>query len=105
MLTEEDKKFMAYWEANRTKKKKVFRQLSVGLPVSVAIVVGIFANVISGWYTRAEKAMSKQNASLILVLIVAAILIVIFFVVFSARHRWDLNEQHYNELASKAERP
>jgi hypothetical protein len=31
------------------------------------------------------------------------LLIVIFIVIFSARHRWDMNEQRYRELQAKRE--
>jgi hypothetical protein len=45
--------------------------------------------------------MKKEQSSLILVLLAAALLIVVFIVVFSARHRWDLNEQRYRELLNR----
>ena len=45
--------------------------------------------------------MKKEESSLILVLLAAALLIVAFVVVFSVRHRWDLNEQRYRELLSR----
>ena len=49
-------------------------------------------------------AMSEEDPTLILVLLLAAVLIVVFVVVFSARHRWDMNEQHYKELLSRRDR-
>jgi len=103
MISEEDKRFMEYWKENRLRKKKVFRQLYIGLPLAVALVIAIFANFFSGWYRRATIVMDKEKSSLVLVLVVAALLIVAFVVVFSVRHRWDLNEQHYNELVAKQE--
>lgn len=104
MLSEEDKRFIAYWEVNRVRKKKVIRQLSVGLPLSVALVIAITVNFFSGWYKRASIAMDKGQSSLILILILAALLIVAFVVIFSVRHKWDLNEQHYKELLARQER-
>jgi len=98
MLTKEEADFVVYWEQNRLKKKKVLRQLYVGLPLAVVMVVTIFANFFSGWYKRAEMVMRREHSSLILVFMIAAILIVIFVVIFSARHRWDINEQRYREL-------
>jgi membrane protein YdbS with pleckstrin-like domain len=102
MLTEEEKEFIEYWQANREKKKKIRRQLSVGLPAAVLMVAAIFANLFSGWDKRAQMALS-MDPSLILVLIVAAFLIVIFITIFSARHRWDLNEQRYREITGRSE--
>jgi membrane protein YdbS with pleckstrin-like domain len=100
MLTEEEKKFVAYWEQNRFKKKKIFRQLYVGLPLGVLLSVGILMNFLSGWYKRAEMQI-RVDASGVLVVLVAILLIVVFVVVFSARHRWDMNENRYKELLSK----
>jgi len=104
MLTEEEKGFVEYWENNRLRKKKVWRQLSIGLPLAVVLVMAIFANLFSGWDKRAEMEMKKEQSSLILVLLAAALLIVAFVVVFSARHRWDLNEQRYRELLDRRDR-
>ncbi len=100
MLTIEENEFIRYWEANRLRKKKVFRQLSVGLPLGVLLAIAIFVNFFSGWYKRAEM-MLNADPSIIVVLLIAVLSIVIFVVIFSARHRWDLNEQRYRELLSK----
>lgn len=92
---------MAYWEENRQKKSRVLRQLYVGMPLAVILVIAIFVNFFSGWYTRAGMAMREEQSSLILVLLLAALLIVAFIVIFSARHRWDQNEQQYRELQAR----
>ena len=104
MLTEDEKLFLEYWEANRLRKKKVWRQLSVGLPLGVAMVIGIVINIFSGWYKRADMKI-RTDGSVILVVVIAAILIVIFTTVFSAKHRWDLNEQRYREFLAKKDEP
>ncbi|HMK26231.1 MAG TPA: hypothetical protein VK483_09400 [Chitinophagaceae bacterium] len=104
MLTEEENGFIGYWENNRLRKKKIWRQLSIGLPLAVVLVIAIFANLFSGWDKRAEMEMKKEQSSLILVLLAAALLIVAFVVIFSARHRWDLNEQRYRELLDRRDR-
>jgi uncharacterized membrane protein len=104
MYTEEEKGFIEYWEQNRDRKKKVFRQLAIGLPTGVLLVTGIFANFFLGWFKRAEMTLRREQSSLILVLLVAALLIVVFIVVFSARHKWDMNEQRYRELLSRKTR-
>ncbi len=104
MLTEEENSFIRYWENNRQKKKKVRKQLSVGLPLAVALVLAIFVNLFSGWYKRAEIEMKKEDSSLILVLLAAVLFIVAFVVVFSVHHRWDMNEQRYKELLSRKDK-
>lgn len=101
MLTSEEKGFIEYWEENRLKKKKVLRQLYVGLPMAVILIATIFINFFSGWFKKADMVLHQEKSSLIIVLIIGALMIVVFIVVFSARHRWDLNEQSYRELMIK----
>ncbi len=104
MLTEEEKKFIEYWKENRLRKKKIFRNLSVGLPLGVLLVSAIFINFFSGWYKRADM-MLRADVSIVPVLLVAILLIVVFVTIFSARHRWDMNEQKFNELISRNDHP
>lgn len=104
MLTEEENRFIEYWETNRLQKKRVLKHLYVGLPLSSVLVIAIFINFYSGWYKRADMQI-RANSSLLLVLVIAAILIVVFTTVFSVRHKWDINEQYYRELLAKKEKP
>lgn len=109
MLTEEELKFVEYWEANRLRRKRFFKQLAIGLPLGAVMVIAIFLSYLSGWHKQADieirsQAQSQPDyASIILVLIVAGILIVVFTAVFSAKHKWDLHEQRYRELLAKKE--
>jgi len=100
MLTDEEKNFIEYWEYHRLKKKKVVKQLSVGLPLGVVIVAAIFINFFSGWDKRAQMVINT-DPSVILIVIIACLLIVLFIAIFSVRHKWDLNEQRYRELLAK----
>jgi hypothetical protein len=45
MLSDEEKTFLEYWEKNREKEKKSFKQLMIGLPLGLlfAFRVGIRA--------------------------------------------------------------
>lgn len=104
MLTDHEKRFVEFWEANRLRKKKVWRQLSLGLPLGAVLVVGIIANFLSGWYKRADMKI-HADGSVVLVIVIAAILIVIFTTVFSAKHQWDMNEQRYREFLAKKDSP
>ena len=109
VLTPEEEKFIQYWEYNRLKKRKITKQLSIGLPIGVLLVIGIFASVFARWDKHAEVQMREEmqytaSPTLILVFIIAALLIVAFFVIFSARHSWDLNEQRYKELTARLDK-
>jgi uncharacterized membrane protein YfcA len=103
MLTEDEKSFIDYWEHNRVNKRKVLKQLSVGLPLGVLLVAAIFLNFFSGWDKRALVVISS-DPSLIIIIIIACLLIVAFIVIFSVRHKWDLDEQHYKELITRRDR-
>lgn len=99
-MTDEEKGFMLYWEENREKEKKTLRQLLIGLPLGLIFTLPILLNLFSGWDKRAAMiANTKLNP---VVLIVAVLAIACFFAIFNKKHRWDMNEQRYNELkASK----
>ena len=100
MLTPDEEKFIEYWEANRLSRKKVLKQLYVGLPFASLLVIAIVVNFLSGWYKRADMEI-RSNSSLILVVVIAGIAIVVFTTVFSVRHKWEMNEQIYRELLAK----
>lgn len=102
MLSEEEKQFLQYWEVNRDKDKKAFRQLLIGLPLGLVFTLPILLNFMSGWYKRA--AMIRNSSFNPLVLIVAVILIVCFFAIFNKKHQWDIREQRYRELKVKEEK-
>lgn len=102
MLNKEELGFIEYWEQNRLRKRKVWRQLSVGLPLGVVLAIAMLLNIFSGWNKGGTQVVN--NPGRFFVVLVAIILVVIFIVMFSARHRWDMNEQHYKELLKKKER-
>ena len=100
MLTKHEKDFVEFWKKNRDERKKIRKQLFAGLPFGVLLVSLILASSLSGWYKRAEMVLNV-NASLVLVLLIASILIVAFIVIISVRHRWEMDEQRYQELISR----
>lgn len=102
MLTKDEKLFIAYWKENRLSRKRSFRQLAVGLPLAMAMIIAIFVNFFSGWYKRADM-MKNADPSLVLTLLIAAIGIAVFVTIFSIRHKWDINEQRYRELLAREE--
>jgi uncharacterized membrane protein len=104
MLTKEEKDFIIYWEANRLRRKKVLKQLSVGLPFGVVLVCAIMLNLFSGWDKRAAM-ITNSEPSVIPVVLIAAVLIVVFIVIFSVRHQWDQHEQRYKELLARRDLP
>ena len=102
-MTEDEKKFMAWWELNRDKQKKLVRQWFVGLPIGLIFVIPIIVNLSSGWYKRADMVRGGQEFNPG-VLLAALLIITGFIAIFSRRFRWDQNEQRYRELLAKKKR-
>ena len=100
MLTQQEKDFIVYWENNRERRKKVIKQLFIGLPLGTLLVSLILISSLSGWYKRAVAEINI-NSSLIIILLIASLFIVAFIVVFSVRHRWEMDEQQYLELKAR----
>jgi hypothetical protein len=98
MLTENEKAFLKYWEANRLREKKVNKQLLLGLPIGLLFAVPVLMLLFSGkfWYERANMEANSQSSPV--VLIIAIICIAVFVALFYKRHQWDQREQHYLEL-------
>lgn len=102
-LTDEENRFMEYWEQNRTRKRRTWQHMIWGLPLGIILVVATFANFLSGWYRRADMQFRADSSGFV-VLLLAAIGIIVFIAVFSARHRWDQHEQRYRELQARKEK-
>ena len=103
MLSEREKEFIVFWEANRLRRKKVVRQLLVGIPIGLAFVIPIAINFFSGWYKRAKMEANSPDFNPV-VLLVALLGIVGFTAIFWQRHKWDQYEQHYRELIGRRDR-
>lgn len=101
MLTDEEKKFLSYWELNREKERNVFYQLKSGLPIGILLGLVILLNFATGWYQRANMVALGQSTPVALVL--AIIIIALFCAVFFKRHKWDMNEQRYKILSQRRE--
>jgi|HubBroStandDraft_1064217.scaffolds.fasta_scaffold123394_2 hypothetical protein len=103
MLTQREKDFIRYWEANRLRRKKVVRQFLIGIPIGLLFVIPIVINFSSGWYRRADMEANSSDFNPV-VLLVALLLIVGFTAIFYQRHQWDQYEQHYRELLARQEK-
>jgi uncharacterized membrane protein YcjF (UPF0283 family) len=100
MLTPQEEQFIKYWQENRDREKKLFRQLLLGLPAGMLLAIGIMATLVTGqWYQRADMvANAELNPN---VLIVAILAIIVFIAIFYKKYQWDQKEQLYKELLSK----
>ena len=104
MLSDEEERFIAYWNENRENEKRTLKQWLVGLPLGLLFGIPIFINFFSGWYKRATMILNSGISNREfnpLVLMIAVLLIISFIAIFSKRHKWEMNEQKYLELKAK----
>ena len=103
MLTPKEKQFVEYWQQNRDREKKLFRQLLIGLPAGMLLAIGIVASLVTArWYERADMiANTELNPN---VLIIAILAIIVFVAIFYKKYQWEQKEQWYKELMSKKEK-
>ena len=101
MVTEDEKKFIEYWEANREHQSKLMTQLISGIPVGIYFSVPVLIVLYTGrfWYKRADMLINTKLSPLLMV--IAVFMIAVFVAVFHKRHQWDMNEQQYLEFKNK----
>lgn len=101
MLTEREKEFIQYWEANRAREKQWQYQLLTGIPVGLLFALPVLAIVFTGklWYKRADMAMNTMVNPVVLV--IAVFVITVFVSIFYKRHQWDMKEQQYLQLKAR----
>jgi len=105
MLTGQEEAFIRYWEENRSRQKKVFRQFLVGIPVGLAFAIPILINLLSGWDIKAiQETSANFKRSQVMVLMIALLLIIGFVAIYYQKYRWDQYEQRYRELLAKKEK-
>jgi hypothetical protein len=96
-LSQEESDFIDYWARNRLRRKKIFRQFLIGIPIGLLFVIPIVVNFASGWDKQASMVFNSGG----LTLLIALLLIVIFVAIFSQQHKWDQYEQRYRELLAR----
>ncbi|MBM3444589.1 MAG: hypothetical protein FJX83_06325 [Bacteroidetes bacterium] len=100
--SEDELKFMAYWEENRERQGQLSYQLLFGLPYGLLFSLPIVANFLLGrfWYKRADAVGLSQFNPLVLVL--AVLLISVFVAYVNRKFRWERYEQKYLELRARS---
>ena len=102
MITNEEKKFIDFWEVNRDRQKKLFYQLTIGLPAGLIFGLPILLTLIfNDWY----KNMKFISVSQVIVVIIAVLGIAVFYGLFKMKYKWEQNEQLYKELKFKEGQP
>ena len=103
MISEKDKIFMAYWEANRERESTFLSKLSRGFPMALIFSVPIILLILvvrlffPDWYYQ----ISKTSSGMFVTAVVAMFIITIFYAFFRMHYKWEMNEQLYQELKAK----
>ncbi|MDE3213432.1 MAG: hypothetical protein KGM98_09365 [Bacteroidota bacterium] len=101
MLTEDETRFLEYWELNREKEGSTLRQISLSLPFGLVFALPVLIAVLfHGWY----KNMIYISNSQLLVIIIGVIAVAFFFALIRGKVKWERNEQLYKELKYKQSR-
>jgi hypothetical protein len=98
-LSESEERYIAYWEKNRLREKRLTTQLLIGLPLGIVFASPILLNLFTGWHKLA--AVTKHLQVNPVVVIIACLFIVTFVAIFSRRHKWEMKEQQYREFLAK----
>lgn len=104
MLSENEKRFVKYWEENRLREKSWKYQLLTGLPMGLLFSLPIIILLMTAklWYKRADMEANTMLSPV--VLIIAVMLIAVFIAIFYKNHRWEMKEQLYRQLKAREER-
>ena len=106
MISEEDIKFLRYWERVRDSESSFISKLMRGLPMAFLFGLPIILSVLvvklfmPNYYTK----MSQTSPGTFITVVIAIIIIVGFYAFFRMQYKWELNEQLYQELKFKEDK-
>ena len=101
-MSEQEDKFIQYWEAKRLQSKfnpfLFIKGFAGGLIIGLLILLSLFA----GWYKRAN--MDASNKLSLPILFFCFLGIAIFLAIFYTLFKFEQNEQLYQEILKKREK-
>ena len=106
MITEKEKQFLRYWEANKANEDKFLNKILGGLPMAIIFGLPVILSVVvvriffPDWYMK----ISQTTPGMFISAIIAVVCIVLFYSFFRMQYKWEMNEQLYQELKYKENR-
>ena len=103
MLTDDELRFLQYWENNRELHSSFSSKLLRGLPMAFVFGLPILLLILSvylflpEWYTK----ISKTSSSAFVVVVIAVLLAIVFYAFVRMHFKWEMNEQQYKEIKYK----
>ena len=106
MLTDDETRFLQYWEKHKDLHSTFSSKLLRGLPMACVFGLPILLLILSvylflpEWYTK----ISKTSSATFLVVVIAVVIAIIFYAFIRMHFKWEINEQQYKELKYKEKR-
>ncbi len=100
MLSEEEEKFLVYWEERRELYSKASNKFLRGLPMAlvfglpILLLIAVVYIFIPDWYIK----VSKTSTQTFIVVVIAVFIAIVFYAFVRMHFKWEMNEQLYNEL-------
>ena len=103
MLTDDESRFVAFWEKNKEIHSTFSSKLLRGLPMAcmfglpILLLIACVYLFLPEWYTKISKTSPET-----FLIVTLAVFGAIFFYAFTRMHfKWEMNEQLYKEIKHK----
>ena len=103
MLTDDERRFVTFWEKNKELHSTFTSKLLRGLPMAcmfglpILLLIACVYLFLPEWYTKISKTSPET-----FLIVTLAVFAAIFFYAFTRMHfKWEMNEQLYKEIKYK----
>ena len=103
MLTDDETRFIQFWDKNKDLHSGFTSKLLRGLPMAcmfglpILLLIACVYLFLPEWYTK----ISKTSPQTFLVVTVAVFIAIVFYAFTRMHFKWEMNEQLYKELKYK----
>ena len=103
MLTDDETRFLAFWEKNKDLHSSFVSKLLRGLPMAclfglpILLLLACVYIFLPEWYTK----ISKTSPETFLIVTIAVFIAVFFYAFIRMHFKWEMNEQLYKEIKYK----
>ena len=106
MLTDDETRFLQFWEKNKELHSTFSSKLLRGLPMAFVFGLPILLLILCvylflpEWYTK----ISKTSSSTFVIVVIAVLIAIVFYAFIRMHFKWEMNDQQYKELKAKEKR-
>ena len=103
MLTDDENRFLVFWEKNKELHSTFSSKLLRGLPMAclfglpILLLIACVYLFLPEWYTK----ISKTSPETFLIVTIAVFITVFFYAFIRMHFKWEMNEQLYKEIKYK----